>query len=68
LAIDLGGVHPSLTGSIDLDARAAALGITKGQVYRLELFHAERHTSASHFHIDTTLAFVDCGVIPPDIN
>lgn len=66
LAIDLGGLHPAATSTIDLDAQAAALGIATGQVYPLELFHAERHTDASNFHVDTNLAFVDCGSIPPD--
>jgi len=67
LAIDLGGLHPAATGKVDLDASAATLGLTKGNVYLLELFHAERHTTASHFRVDTTLTFVDCGIIPPDV-
>ena len=61
LAIDLGGVHGSATGSINLDADAAKLGLTKGQIYQLDFFFAERHTVDSHFRIDTTLDFVDCG-------
>jgi fibro-slime domain-containing protein len=61
LAIDLGGVHGAENGSIDLDARAGELGITKGNVYSLDFFFAERHTSESNFRIDTTLDFVDCG-------
>jgi fibro-slime domain-containing protein len=44
------------------------LGIEKGKVYPLELFHAERHTTASHFRVDTTLTFVDCGTIPADVH
>jgi hypothetical protein len=28
---------------------------------------AERHTNASNFHVDTNLAFVDCGSVPPDV-
>jgi fibro-slime domain-containing protein len=67
LAIDLGGLHSALKGSVALDDAAAKLGITKGNVYALELFHAERHTTASHFRLDTTLTLVDCGTIPPDI-
>jgi fibro-slime domain-containing protein len=67
LAIDLGGLHASLRGSVNLDATATALGLTKGNVYWLELFHAERHTTASRFRLDTTLTLVDCGSIPPDI-
>lgn len=66
LAIDLGGLHPSVTGEIDLDQSADALGIEKGNIYSLELFHAERHTSASNFRVDTNLAFVDCGEVLPD--
>jgi fibro-slime domain-containing protein len=67
LAIDLGGLHPARNGAVDLDGAAATLGITVGNVYDLELFHAERHTDASNFHVDTNLAFVDCGSIPPDV-
>ncbi len=55
LAIDLGGVHPALTGSVDLDAMAASLGITTGGVYDFDLFFAERHTNASSFRIDTSI-------------
>ena len=66
LAIDLGGLHPASTATIDLDASAGALGIAAGSIYPLVLFHAERHTNASNFRVDTNLAFVDCGSIPPD--
>jgi fibro-slime domain-containing protein len=65
LAIDLGGVHPPSSGTIDLDQSAAALGIARGNVYPLELFHAERHTQASNFRVDTNFVFVDCGIIIP---
>jgi fibro-slime domain-containing protein len=61
LAIDLGGVHGAEDSTIDLDARAGELGITKGNVYTLDFFFAERHTSQSTFRIDTTLDFVSCG-------
>jgi fibro-slime domain-containing protein len=66
LALDLGGLHPSATGSVDLNSSAGALGITVGNNYNLDLFHAERHTQASHFRIDTNLAFTNCGSIVPD--
>lgn len=66
LAIDLGGLHPAQSDSIDLDANAANLGITVGSVYALELFHAERHTSESNFRVDTNLEFVNCGTVIPE--
>ena len=55
LALDLGGLHSQQTGTIDLDASASKLGITKGQNYPLVLFHAERHTVDSNFRIETTI-------------
>jgi fibro-slime domain-containing protein len=58
LAIDLGGIHVAMPGSAMLDT----LGLTKGQVYALDLFNAERHPAGSHFKITTSLSFVDCGV------
>lgn len=64
LAIDLGGLHNAATDTIALDARATELGLEKGKVYGLDLFHAERHSTGSHFRIDSTLALTDCGSIP----
>lgn len=55
LGIDLGGVHGAMVGEIDLDAQAAQLGIVPGNIYRLEFFFAERHTTESNFRIDTTI-------------
>jgi fibro-slime domain-containing protein len=66
LAIDLGGLHPPASNTLDLDGAASALGILPGQQYALDLFHAERHTEASNFRVDTTLAFTNCGAITPD--
>lgn len=68
LALDLGGLHPQTSDTLDLDASAGNLGITKGSQYPLALFHAERHTNASNFRVDTTLAFTNCGVIVPEIH
>lgn len=61
LALDLGGLHPPLAGVVDLDAQAADLGIAPGGTYAMDIFHAERHTSASNFHVETT---IDCFIIP----
>ena len=68
LAIDLGGVHKAETAQIDLDAQAPTLGITKGNVYPLDFFHAERHTTESNFEVETDLSFVNCGTIVPNVH
>jgi fibro-slime domain-containing protein len=60
LAIDLGGLHPALPGSVNLDQMATALGIQVGDMYSMDIFHAERHTDASNFHVETT---IDCFII-----
>ncbi len=65
LAVDLGGLHPMQMRSVMLDASAGQLGIVKGTIYPLDLFHAERHTTASTFRIDTNLSFTDCGTVIP---
>lgn len=62
LAINLGGVHGAQSSSVDLDARAAELGIVPGNKYSLDFFFAERHTSESNFRIDTTIG---CFSEPP---
>jgi fibro-slime domain-containing protein len=55
LAINLGGIHIAETGTVDLDARAAELGITAGNSYQMDIFYADRHCCDSTFHIETTL-------------
>jgi fibro-slime domain-containing protein len=63
LAMDLGGLHTPVTGSISLDT----LGLTIGTEYPLDLFNAERHSVGSDFHVDTDLGFTNCGTVPPDV-
>jgi len=63
LAIDLGGIHVQETQTINLDAQASKLGITKGKVYPIAVFNAERHVTQSNFRIDTTMVFTDCGQV-----
>jgi fibro-slime domain-containing protein len=65
LAVDLGGLHYAAAGVVDLDQSAAALGIEKGSIYALDLFHAERHSVDSDFRIDLNFAFDSCGYIVP---
>jgi fibro-slime domain-containing protein len=55
LALDLGGVHAPISGTIDFDGMADDLGITPGSSYTLDFFFAERHTVESNFRIDTTI-------------
>lgn len=56
LALDLGGLHGPLTATLDFDAQAADLGIVPGNTYSMDIFHAERHTSASNFRIETNIS------------
>lgn len=56
LALDVGGLHQALEGTIAFDAKAAALGITPGGQYQMDIFHAERQTSESNFRIETNIS------------
>ena len=60
LALDLGGVHGAIEGTIDFDALAGELGIEAGRRYSLDIFHAERHTTESNFRIETS---IDCFIL-----
>jgi fibro-slime domain-containing protein len=52
LAIDLGGVHGAINGSVTLNAAfAAAAGLVKGSVYEVAIFQAERHTTQSNYKL-----------------
>lgn len=55
LALDVGGQHQALQGTIDFDLQAAALGITVGSSYAMDIFHAERQTTDSNFRIETNI-------------
>jgi fibro-slime domain-containing protein len=63
LGIDLGGLHPERSKSISLDEVAQAFDLKIGESYPLDLFHAERHTTASHFRVETSIVFTNCNPI-----
>ena len=63
LGIDLGGLHPERSRSINLDMVAQSFGLEVGKTYPLDLFHAERHTDASHFRVETSIQFTNCDPI-----
>ncbi len=54
LALDVGGVHSTAGGAINLDT----LGLVAGQTYDLDIFFAERHTVASTFSVETNIKCV----------
>jgi fibro-slime domain-containing protein len=51
LVVDLGGMHGSTTGSVNLDN----LGLNSGTTYSMDIFHAERCYGASNFQIETSI-------------
>lgn len=55
LALDLGGVHEPMQGTINFDSQAATLGIAPGNKYDMDIFHAERQTLESNFRVETNI-------------
>ena len=51
VAVDLGGIHVPVRGSVDLTTRAAELGLEPGNVYEIAVFHAEREKDGSSFRL-----------------
>jgi fibro-slime domain-containing protein len=51
LRIDLGGLHPQATQTIMLDT----FGLTVGQSYPMDIYHAERSRDRSNFSVETTI-------------
>ena len=54
LAIDLGGLHGPIEGTVNLDERAAELGLVIGETYQLQVFQAERNYSGSNYRFETS--------------
>ena len=56
LVIDLGSTHQAREEVVEMDE----LGLARGETYPMDIFHAERHTSASTFRIETSIeCFMD---------
>ena len=53
LAVDLGGIHTPVEGSVNLDAAAASKfgGMKSGSVYEIAVFQAERQTTCSSYKL-----------------
>jgi fibro-slime domain-containing protein len=67
LAVDLGGIHLPETTKVALDT---VKGLTMGKMYPLDVYYAERHSTASSvilswFIIDKPLFKLSMNVIPP---
>ncbi len=55
LAVDLGGIHTPVDGSITLDANSASdFGLIDGRVYEIAVFQAERQTTSSSYRLTLT--------------
>lgn len=55
LVLDVGGVHPSVVGSVKLDDLATKLGLKIGDTVPMHVFQAERHTTQSNFKFKTNI-------------
>ena len=51
LALDIGGIHNTTLGSLDVDT----LGLTPGNQYNFDLFYCERHATGSDIEITTNI-------------
>jgi fibro-slime domain-containing protein len=58
--IDLGGIHPATTSSVDLDT----LGLIEGNQYWFDLFYSERCPTESNIYITTNMQLF----VPPQSN
>ncbi|MFH2046032.1 MAG: fibro-slime domain-containing protein [Pseudomonadota bacterium] len=61
LAVDLGGIHGAVSGSVALNT----LGLILGNDYDFDLFFAERHTTQSNFSIETSILLKETTVPEP---
>ena len=64
LALDIGGIHGSASGSFTGQNLIDNLGLSAGTSYSLDIFFAERHTVASNFNVTTSLQIT--GLLVPE--
>ena len=55
LALDIGGLHEPVSDQIIIDDFAAQNGLVENGQYQMDIFHAERHTVESNFHVETSI-------------
>lgn len=60
LCVDLGGVHPEQSASVSIDALVAEgkLNVKPGDYISFDIFHMERHLTASNMYMRTNINFV----------
>lgn len=52
LAVDLGGLHQAISGSVTINASTASgFGLEDGKIYKINVFHAERKPKGSTFRL-----------------
>jgi fibro-slime domain-containing protein len=70
LALDLGGIHTPVQGSVTLDATTAGkFGLSGGNVYEVAVFQAERQTTCSSYKLTLSgfsAAPSDCNAVCGD--
>ncbi len=55
LVVDIGGVHGALSGDVNLNDEATAIGLVDGQTYPIDMFFAERNTDKSNLQLFTNI-------------
>lgn len=55
LALDIGGAHTPLGGSVNLNELATKIGLVDGETYSFDFFYMERHTDISNIRIETNM-------------
>jgi fibro-slime domain-containing protein len=56
LAVNLGGLHETLRGAINLDASSLGLAIEVGQIYTMNIFYADRQPVSAVLDIEVPAA------------